>query len=120
LIATPRTAAEADDRTGWGNRVRAMTYELARQLSDAGFPFVPVAAAPFARRGRDFIAFADGPSYHEPGLTELIDECRQFSRLSHDAVSDRWSAKGGAFTGEGDDPEEAVARLWLQLQPKAA
>jgi hypothetical protein len=97
-----------------------MTYELARQLSDAGFPFVPIAAAPLTRRGRDFIAFADGPSYHEPSLTELIDECRQFHRLSHEAASDRWYAQGATFIGEGNDPEEAVARLWLQLQQRAA
>jgi len=103
-------------------------YELAKQLKDAGFPFIKCTIAECWYSG-DSLDTGDG-NYHYPTLSELIEACgdefRTFyritdnnrhlftlGRLPEDA---RWCAE--SITNEwfsGSTPEEAVARLWLAL-----
>jgi hypothetical protein len=115
-----------------------MSYELAKQLWDAGYPF--------KRRG-DAVQFmcactkdvCEGPSgrefrfegnlYPDPTLSELIEACgdrfglletmhpyRKTSIVAWDA----WSYEVGDditpdYKTEGSIPEEAIAKLWLAL-----
>jgi hypothetical protein len=98
-----------------------MTYELAKQLKDAGFPQVMHYKAMGEHDGfleRDVTI--DNHLIADPTLTELIDACgKNFSGVGKTVSGEFWAE------GEGDDvsvvaptPEEAVAKLWLALQPK--
>ena len=80
-----------------------MTYELAKQLKDAGFP---------------------DSEYIIPALSDLIEACGdKFVKL--EKVVSGWSARGtqGRYKDPisdqmvwgGINPEEAVAKLWLAL-----
>ena len=89
-----------------------MTYETAKKLKDAKFPFLwnyePQA-----------LAFREYPS-----LSELIEACGDvFYDLQQKPIKEGWEAT--AFLslathaeGKGDTPEEAVANLWLRLNDK--
>ena len=91
-----------------------MTYTLAEQLRDAGFPQSGDGrriGAPTALvwRARDLV--------YAPTLDELLAACGgqlgQLARLTDgrfEAV-----ARGGSPRVSGDCPTEAVARLWLAL-----
>lgn len=95
-----------------------MTYELAKQLKDAGFPFK------IATAGGEY--FEDGQpqyKYLRPTLEELIEACgERFSEL-HSYSDGTWQAKsrGSSTSEEGwhdvmdKTPTEAVAKLWLAL-----
>lgn len=96
----------------------SINYELSKDLMGAGFPHLH-----------------DDPCYfsmHESGvcvaitLEELIDACKEefvaLFRLVHAHQTMRWEAKGKITkskltVGQGATPEEAVARLWLALNP---
>ncbi len=99
-----------------------MTYELAKKLKDAGFPFKKC-------------SFPDYPSgcsaelfyeYHFPTLSELIEACGAPFGLVYSHSGKLWSAytnkqKKGIWLGKddtGNTPEEAVANLWLELNKK--
>lgn len=115
-----------------------ITYELAKQLKDAGWPqdhwsparFLypderPSAPMMFWEKAqKDKLAYA-------PSLSELIAACPKIVEygwtgarfvLKWDEDGKVWSAalewheihEGGK--GEGPTPEEATARLWLKLQ----
>ena len=96
-----------------------MTYELAKQLKDAGFPQKEKLTG-------DIIAL-NGIEYPDfPTLSELIDECGDgFSQL-HKWDDGDWAAFsesnwGNAPDGKeciGETPTEAVAKLWLELNKK--
>ena len=94
-----------------------MTYDLAKQLKDAGWP----------DEGNDLERFTVG-NWSAPFLSELIEACldfpNQFSLYGRDKY--RWEATSvgmqpyGAFlnksvTEYGNTPEEAVAKLWLEI-----
>jgi hypothetical protein len=99
-----------------------LSYELAKELKDAGFPQV---------LGMDFI-FPDGGVVRgnetleadpdmaaAPTLSELIEACGEgFSTLLRVRIpmtEERyWDAEGA----KGKTLEEAVARLWLALNQK--
>lgn len=106
-----------------------MTYELAKQLKDAGFPQKITAGAGDGHLFQDEVY---GIAY-APTLSELIEACGQ----------DLWILKRGSYMGEfgwivgqdrkeednpaywflfrfGKTPEEAVAKLWLALNKKNA
>jgi hypothetical protein len=94
-----------------------MTYELCKQLKDAGFPQEVVRGEMLGRmRIPDMNAYS-------PTLEELIEACgNDFTGLSN---GKEWRAvKLNAFTGPedieglGSTPSEAVANLWLKLQEK--
>ena len=95
-----------------------MTYEICKQLKDAGFPqnFV---------EGRKAIVKSNNNDYcFEPTLSELIEACGdRFDKLeltqSLDGKTKEWEATGDRYwNGYGSTPEEAVAKLWLALNKK--
>lgn len=103
-----------------------MTYELAKQLKNAKFPlkttnFGPNQKTPIAY----FLDGIDsGIGYIPPTLSELIEACgEQFGGLQK-RIDKTWSAEPNyGLSMDFDDvvgktPEEAVARLWLELNKK--
>lgn len=71
-----------------------MTYELAKELKDAGFPIKP-----------------DG----QIRLEDLIEACGDELR-SVERFGENWAAfRKVEESYQGFTPEEAVARLWLSL-----
>ena len=90
-----------------------MTYETAKKLKDAKFPFTwdyePQA-----------LAFRQYPT-----LSELIEACNNDLKgggfdLLQQIFDDEWKADCEFVTGQakGATPEEAVANLWLALNEK--
>jgi len=94
-----------------------ITFELAKQLKDAGFP---LKEATFSDEFLKCTSFDGVTVYVSPTLSELIEACGDKSVLV--------ITIGTAFTtvlhGEsglicnGSTPEEAVAKLWLELNKK--
>jgi hypothetical protein len=92
-----------------------MNYELAKQLKEAGFK----------QHGDNQDGYANDGGY-EPTLSELIEACggilvwgckdhnyyasKQFCPTEHKKLEDVIEANT-----EGKTPEEAVAKLWLEL-----
>lgn len=86
-----------------------MTYELAKQLKDAGFP------------QKGMITPED--MAYSPTLSELIEACGEkfemLSRFNGCKPEFQWEATGLLEGVEmGKSPEEAVAKLWLELTKK--
>ena len=94
-----------------------MDYELAKQLKEAGFPDISW-----------FSLIVNGSTdeirYQMPALSELIEACGdEFLYLKKYLAGDghQWEASGNTKIGEydmffvGKSPEEAVAKLWLEL-----
>lgn len=107
-----------------------MTYELAKELVDEGFqkpehPKGQMLCAPHNIHDRSL-------EVYEPTLSELIEACGSpYLKLEFPfppaprpngnwfALSKNETAKGWVeHKGRGTTPEEAVARLWLALNPK--
>lgn len=97
-----------------------MTYELLKELKDAGFP----------QRTCSFLDCRHGMDkgiecVYKPNLSELIEACMDRVGNFHlknkkTTRADAWFAGKsieyvGQFVGNGATPEEAVARLWLAL-----
>lgn len=101
-----------------------MNYELAKKLKDAGFPH---------NWAKDFESLL--PNHPEdckclPTLSELIEACggillwgceshgyyasKQFCPTENKTIESIIEADA-----EGKTPEEAVANLWLELNPKS-
>ena len=103
-----------------------MDFELAKQLKDAGFPFIE-GSLPW--RGHRAFRFgsADSPMYDAPTLEQLIEACGDpLTLYSRADVPNRWIAAresaaltaweyGDYPTAFGKTTDEAVARLWLAL-----
>lgn len=105
-----------------------MTYELSKQLKDAGFPqgdIFPLGdSEKYSLRKRGF-----DPDIYFPNLSELISACPKNQKL-HDMVFDftlmyigtQWFAGYWAYDysegaeGRAATPEEAVAKLWLAIK----
>lgn len=94
-----------------------MTYELAKQLEEAGFP---------QKVTGSYVGKGSGLKREQvriPTLTELVEACGKgflsLVRKSHWEVYGCQQFEGGMqlFT-EGSSPEEAVAKLWLELNKK--
>ena len=111
-----------------------MTYKLAKQLKDAGFPFQDSYAADLDMWGEKFSIKIDGTIYLIPILSELIEACgSEFSRLSrfsitklgtNEVVRYRWEAETypeiepeikESIWADGKTSEEAVAKLYIKL-----
>lgn len=108
-----------------------MTYELAKQLKDAGFPQVEVWESrcpchePWGMCG---LGAHDQPPSYMPSLSELIEACgdrfgslnRNFHTFKY--ITKYWTAvvifqtSTNYLEAQGDTPEEAVAKLWLALK----
>lgn len=120
-----------------------MTYELAKQLKDAGFPQGKPNAKTLIPKPDDgpinediwsdmggmrnpHIIYEIATAYYVPTLSELIAACGdRFHSLvktetGWEAVEERVQAyfESGEFE-EGKTPEEAVSRLWLKLHENA-
>lgn len=97
-----------------------MDYALAKELKEAGFP-----------QG-DFVGFNFQEDLSYPTLSELIEACGPIAydgnfNLAFNSRSEKWVASYADFynfivredlLAEGSAPEEAVARLWLALNPQ--
>ena len=99
-----------------------MTYELAKELKDAGFP--QTADYGGDEYGNEFNYHRDTPQPEHvrfPTLSELIEACgkhAQFKLSYKEALNKNWRAgvyDQGAIYGDGSTPEEAVAKLWIAL-----
>ena len=107
-----------------------MTYELARALKDAGFPFrVPSLGDGINQRGE--VVTSDQQRII-PTLEELIEACGEsFKELNKGYIDSNDERKVNTFIengwqavavlneklifSRGSTPTEAVARLWLAL-----
>lgn len=106
-----------------------ISYELAKQLKEAGFPF---REAPYSTSQAKIRSMNDGMGnliifdgldvvFYEATLSELIEACGESFRLDASwSGNPSWSAMVGLgkkmkFYGKGPTPEEAVASLWLWL-----
>lgn len=97
-----------------------MTYELAKELKDAGFPN---SEAWEDVRGQTCIKDAHGFYQSVPDLCELIEACTKEPSafiLYIRGDTQKWYAsssmgKSSADDVEGSTPEEAVAKLWIAL-----
>ena len=101
-----------------------MNYELAKQLSDAGFP--QGGKGKWVLPPDTIIARRDDRIYG-PTLSELIEACgSNFQALFRE--QDRWTAQqelpandpsGKFHIATAVTPEDAVALLWLALNKEA-
>ncbi len=119
-----------------------MNYELAKKLKDAGFPQekcmwhfggIGVKIKDSLQVGETYQAEVKVEPYKQewvakPTLSELIEACGKEFMLTNECG--KWEAwkgseslmvrmgEGGAkYECEGSTPEEAVAQLWLALNP---
>lgn len=108
-----------------------MNYELVEQLKDAGFHQFSL---PFERSAYNHTAWIQNPGnpdelVYKPTLSELIEACGEsFNSLSRvnkngsEAVADKedmiWKASCWEQFVLSETPEEAVAKLWLELNKK--
>ena len=110
-----------------------MDYKLAKKLKDAEFPFYAIIGGDrvLCREVIDFCPTFDaskGDSFDTqchfliPTLSELIEACGEnFRCLDHLSDMNLWRAippQSINLVGEGVNPEEAVANLWLKLNQK--
>jgi hypothetical protein len=103
-----------------------MTYELAKQLKEAEFPevFVPMGLMMV----KNIVNPDDDPKYYAPTLSELIEACGDSfycvirGRGTMEGVWIASQMTSPEFnlnkTSQGSTPEEAVAKLWLELNKK--
>lgn len=101
-----------------------MNYDLAKQLKDAGFPQKGVWGISH-KAGTGILlkhsTLAQLPELYCPTLSELISECFGNDldfQLVNTTLTEHWNATNRMKTGNGNTPEEAVARLWLALNKK--
>jgi hypothetical protein len=95
-----------------------MDYTLAKALDVAGFPNL--------RGGECWdVEGPQGERLNVPTLAEMIRACGAVSGLHHYTNvgtdycwSSGYDGRHHVYEGEGQSPEEAVARLWLQLNNK--
>lgn len=109
-----------------------MNYELAKQLKDAGFPQFGQPRTYAYKLGLERILgpyLTSADEFYVPTLSELIAACGDHEFHLHFVQHERkwqtWiSLLKAAYvadeehSGEGQTPEEAVARLWLALNTK--
>jgi hypothetical protein len=104
---------------------RSMTYELAKQLKERGFPqdsqfkTIDRQHCPPASNFNTAQEMIDATVFL-PSLSELIEACGTPFRLTS-YTNGVWNASDkitsdGIMT-HGDTPDEAVAKLWLALHP---
>lgn len=97
-----------------------MTYELAKELKEAGFP-------QDGHFGIDAVGsvgcIGDHPAkmplvIKVPTLSKLIEACGGKDFMLGQ-MQREWTATMNELSGRGPTPEEAVARLWLSLHKHA-
>lgn len=101
-----------------------ITYELAKQLKDAGFPQKirqGVFGYEWSEKLPDGNLWVNGMAY-KPTLSELIEACGdRFSTLTKDFPGWRcWGKPNPEWDVQGSTPEEAVAKLYLNITKNKA
>lgn len=97
-----------------------MDYELAKQLKDAGFPLESIKNDGSASmyQTRSFFTADSDRAYMIPTLSELIEACGEDMFELRRNPGKKWFAGDGeSLYGTGKTPEEAVANLYLALNP---
>ena len=107
-----------------------MEYELAKQLKDAGFLQDDVEWYWVEEMDGHIFTYHKNAhrdlekSIAKPTLSELIEACMEhipdkfLDIKSREYTSDQWVATSSMKITGGSTPEEAVARLWLELNKK--
>lgn len=109
-----------------------ITYELVKQLKDAGYRFKPMSQADaqvseLRARQIDFGEYKEYIRYVlSPTLSELVEACGEGFGLLLRTTKENWCAGNSCDQhgeirvprGFGSTPEEAVAKLWLELNKK--
>lgn len=106
-----------------------MTYELCKQLKDAGFPQVGSGYYLLGTGMGEISYFTNPPDLRDyehkiPTLSELIAACLEIipdkflDLKSRNYTDSQWIATSNWKIGGGYTPEEAVAKLWLELNKK--
>lgn len=108
-----------------------MTYELAKEMKEAGFPQGEelYCACHFTTESDreqldlDTVYDCGTERVSIPTLEELVEACgKYFNELwKEEVLTVKWFAIGNVmpgFEGKGATPNEAVARLWLALNKK--
>lgn len=104
-----------------------MTYELAKQLKDEGFPLKEVPKG--IKTEREAFIFNSSEIFYVPTLSELIEACGEDFRSLRKEGGIWWAitiyAEMPLYKGDkpctaikGYSPEEAVAKLWIELNRK--
>lgn len=90
-----------------------MNYDLCKKLKDAGFP-------QHTRSKEFFINSETGERPHNPTLEELIEACGKGELVLNTIDGKYTNARivGLELNGEGSNPTEAVAYLYLVLYDK--
>lgn len=116
-----------------------ISYELAKELKEAGFVFKPSSGVGCVHSPKICIFEDDERTYLFPTLSELIEACVKIEGTFHLNLGANYAPKGVPWVagsrrqivanahplpedknleyGFGVTPEEAVARLWLALSP---
>lgn len=99
-----------------------MTYELAKQLKDAGFPQKSYDNdCVYITESESLVPYKIYNGAYCPTLSKLIEACgNEFGCLSQTFFLSKpsgWTAVDYETDDwvKGDTPEEAVAKLWLSL-----
>ena len=103
-----------------------MNYKLAKKIKDAGFPQhrKDDGDDSVLIKGCGALLIINGRRYKQncyiPPLSELIDECLKIvpDLLKLEFRDNLWSADTNWELEIGKSPEEAVAKLWLELNKK--
>jgi hypothetical protein len=98
---------------------QSMTYELAEQLRDTGFPQPKdaVLSSYYSKDGRSAMYKYGDIDIYFPTLSELIEACPDHCGLQREDFG--WVMYIKGFIREetiSDTPEEAVAKLYLNLK----
>ena len=95
-----------------------MNYKLAKKLKEVGFP-QNESGDGMCPEWPDVITVGkDSEDWcYLPGLSELIEAGGdEFDELVHFKAEPRWVASKDIYVkGNGKTPEEAVAKLWLEI-----
>lgn len=109
-----------------------MKYELIQKLKDTGYPLTEVDTTSNWCLTRDgVITFEDNTTYRIPSLSELIEACGEEVVLSNckgdlkarecteSWLTEKWYGLSKVcHIAQGKTPEEAVAKLWIELNEK--
>jgi len=100
-----------------------MTYELAKKLKDAGFLMPTLRELDITNTvvfRREWACFDDEKEIRlYPTLSELIEACEEKGELVINVLKGYSMARivGRDEGADGSTPEEAVANLWITLNP---
>lgn len=96
-----------------------MTYELAKQLKNAGFKFIEEHnEVVLGKRLLDERFMFGGKSYYAPTLSELISAFEYGGFRCLEMLPDEKGWMASAWDGASetaDEPETATALLWLKI-----